>query len=130
MHESTFIGTLGHLPGSLSHLLCPIPVSNISSTSNTACRRQQFGEGWFKTLKDVPTTGITMSIRQILKSACLIVSVPDQRKAVAVRNAVEGKLTDRCPSSILRLHPDCRLFLDRNSASLLSLKWVKKVQGG
>jgi glucosamine-6-phosphate deaminase len=97
---------------------------------NTACRRQQFGEGWFKSLKDVPTTGITMSIRQILKAACLIVSVPDQRKAVAVKNAVEGKLTNRCPSSILRLHSDCRLFLDRNSASLLSLKWVKKVQGG
>jgi glucosamine-6-phosphate deaminase len=97
---------------------------------NTACRRQQFGEGWFKSLKDVPATGITMSIRQILKAACLIVSVPDQRKAVAVQNAVEGKLTNRCPSSILRLHPDCRLFLDRNSASRLSLKWVKKVQGG
>jgi glucosamine-6-phosphate deaminase len=93
---------------------------------NTACRRQQFGEGWFKTMNDVPKTALSMSIRQIMKSACLIVSVPDKRKAAAVQGAVDGPLTNRCPSSILRVPPDCRLFLDKNSASRLSLKWVKK----
>lgn len=84
-----------------------------------ACRRQQLGEGWFADLEAVPRQAITMSIRHILKSRRLIVSVPDRRKAVAVRDAVNGTLTNRCPASILREHPYCDLFLDQESASLL-----------
>lgn len=84
------------------------------------CRKQQLGEGWFDSLDHVPRTAVTMTIRQILKSSKLIVSVPDERKAAAVRCAVEGPVTPDCPASILQQHPDCRLFLDRAAASLLS----------
>src|SRR3954466_12083207 len=54
------------------------------------CRRQQFGEGWFATLEDVPRTAVSMSIRQIMAAATLICSVPDARKAKAVQAALEG----------------------------------------
>ena len=84
------------------------------------CRAQQMGEGWFKTLEQVPLRAISMSIRQIMKSACLIVSVPEKRKAEAVRNALEGKVTNMCPASILLEHPKCKIFLDADAASLLS----------
>jgi len=84
------------------------------------CRGQQLGEGWFETLEQVPRRAISMSIRQIMKSACLIVSVPDKRKAEAVRNALEGKITNMCPASILQKHPNCKIFLDADAASLLS----------
>src|ERR1700682_4567440 len=40
------------------------------------CRKQQLGEGWFKTINDVPRQAITMSIKQIMKSAHIICSVP------------------------------------------------------
>ncbi len=85
-----------------------------------ACRRQQLGEGWFKTLEDVPPTAISMGIKQIMKSKHIICSCPDERKAVPVRNALEGPLTNLCPASILRTHPDCTLYLDEASASLLN----------
>jgi len=55
-----------------------------------ACRKQQFGEGWFPTFADVPKEAISMSCRQIMKSRTIIVSVPDKRKAKAVQAAVEG----------------------------------------
>lgn len=84
------------------------------------CRAQQLGEGWFETLEQVPRRAISMSIRQIMKSTCLIVSVPDKRKAEAVKNALEGEITPMCPASILRKHENCRIFLDEDSASLLS----------
>ena len=84
-----------------------------------ACRRQQLGEGWFKTLDDVPKLALTMTIRQIMKSRTLIVTVPDQRKAQAVKLSVEGPVTNMVPSSILQQHPRCELFLDAGSASLL-----------
>jgi glucosamine-6-phosphate deaminase len=84
-----------------------------------ACRRQQFGEGWFPTLDDVPRRAISMSIRQIMKSAHLICSVPDLRKAKAVRAALEGPVTPLVPASILQQHPAVRVYLDRESSSLL-----------
>ena len=54
-----------------------------------ACRKQQVGEGWFKNLDEVPRQAISMSIKQILKSNNVICSVPDRRKAVAVKNTLE-----------------------------------------
>jgi glucosamine-6-phosphate deaminase len=81
------------------------------------CRAQQFDEGWFNTLEEVPETAISMSIRQIMKSSTLIVTVPEKRKAEAVKNAVEGEVTNMCPASILQQHKNCTLVLDRDAAS-------------
>jgi len=85
-----------------------------------ACRKQQLGEGWFAALDDVPTRAISMSIRQIMASRCIVCTVPDERKAVAVRNTLEGEITNGVPASILREHGDCHLFLDEPAAALLS----------
>ena len=87
-----------------------------------ACRKQQFGEGWFPTLNDVPTRAISMSPRQIMKSRAIVCTVPDRRKAEAVKNSVEGPVTPNVPASILQQHDNCTLFLDRQSASLLENK--------
>jgi glucosamine-6-phosphate deaminase len=85
-----------------------------------ACRRQQLGEGWFPTLEDVPRQAISMSIRQILKSAAIVCTVPDRRKAEAVRNAVEGEVTPQVPASILQRHDQITLVLDEPAATLLT----------
>ena len=86
-----------------------------------ACRKQQFGEGWFPTFADVPKQAISMSCRQIMKSRHIIVSVPDQRKAKAVKGAVEGPITPNLPSSILQRHEQTTVYLDRESASMLKV---------
>lgn len=85
-----------------------------------ACRRQQFGEGWFPSLEAVPRQAISMSIRQILKSRALVVTVPDARKAVAVRDSLEGPVSPQVPASILQEHAHCALILDAAAASLLT----------
>jgi glucosamine-6-phosphate deaminase len=84
------------------------------------CRKQQLGEGWFGTLADVPQQAITMSIKQILKSKQIICSVPDSRKAVAIKNSLEGPVSNLHPASILQSHTDCVCFLDKASSALLS----------
>ena len=85
-----------------------------------ACRRQQLGEGWFHTFDDVPKQAITMSINQIVKSKHIICSVPDSRKAMAVKNTLEQSVSNLYPASILQLHPACTFYLDEASAALLS----------
>ena len=86
---------------------------------NEACRKQQLGEGWFKTLEDVPQRAISMSIKQILKSKFIVCSVPDQRKAQAVFDTVTCEISPLHPASILRNHPHTMLYLDHEAASLL-----------
>ncbi len=84
-----------------------------------ACRRQQHGEGWFPTFDDVPKRAISMSIQQIMKSKMIVCSVPDRRKAEAVRNSLKGPVTPDVPASILQKHGNVTVYLDRDSASLL-----------
>jgi glucosamine-6-phosphate deaminase len=84
-----------------------------------ACRKQQLGEGWFKTLEDVPKQAISMSIRQIMASRNIICTVPDRRKAEAVKNCLKGPVTPQAPASILQKHERTTVYLDKEAASLL-----------
>jgi len=84
------------------------------------CKKQQLGEGWFEALEQVPRQAISISIRQIMKSACLIVPVPEKRKAEAVKNTLEGQVTNMWPASILQRHNNCKIFMDAEAALLLS----------
>ncbi|MCW3091489.1 MAG: glucosamine/galactosamine-6-phosphate isomerase [Ferruginibacter sp.] len=86
------------------------------------CRKQQFGEGWFKSIEDVPRQAISMSIKQIFKSKNIICSVPEGRKAKAVKDCLELPVSNLFPAGILQVHPNCTYFLDESSASLLSVQ--------
>jgi glucosamine-6-phosphate deaminase len=83
------------------------------------CRRQQFGEGWFKSLDEVPRRALSMTVRQILKATQIIAVVPDARKANAVAKCFNGEISPMAPSSILRTHPNTVVYLDQHSAALL-----------
>jgi len=85
-----------------------------------ACRKQQLGEGWFKTIEKVPRYAISMSVKQILKSKHIICSVPGSRKAMAVKNTLEQPVSNLYPASILQSHTNCVFYLDKSSAALLS----------
>jgi glucosamine-6-phosphate deaminase len=88
-------------------------------TLDEACRRQQVGEGWFADLAEVPETAVSMSVTQILKAREILVIVPDERKAEAVRATLEADVAPAVPASILRTHPNVTLYLDGPAASLV-----------
>ena len=113
--------------GENSHLAFNDPPADFECDSpylivdlDEACRRQQLGEGWFPKLSKVPKQAISMSIRQIMSAAAIVCTVPDQRKAEAVRAAIEGEITPEVPASMLQKHDHCALFLDRESSQLLA----------
>ncbi len=85
-----------------------------------ACRKQQVGEGWFDSLDLVPTQAISMSIAQILSAKVILCSVPDRRKAEAVRATVEDPISPAVPASALRNHAYVTLVLDTASSCLLA----------
>ena len=90
---------------------------------DSECRNQQVSEGWFPAIDDVPSHAISMSIKEILRAKFIICTCPDERKARAVKESVEGEISNMCPASILRKTQDkVHLYLDKGSASLLSEK--------
>ena len=113
------IGENGHLafndPPADFNITDPFIVVDLDE----ACRKQQWGEGWFKTMDDVPQKAISMSIQQIMKSKKIICSVPDERKADAVKNCLGGTISNTHPASILQSHTACSIYLDHASASKL-----------
>lgn len=112
--------------GENGHLAFNDPPANFESDEaylvvdlDEPCRRQQFGEGWFKRLEDVPRRALSMTVRQILKARQIIAVVPDARKANAVAKCFNGEISPMAPSSILRKHPNTVVYLDKDSAALL-----------
>jgi len=84
-----------------------------------ACKRQQVGEGCFPNLEAVPGYALTLTIPALCLAKRMICVVPEKRKAEAVERALRGPISVDCPASFLRTQPQCLLFLDTDSASLL-----------
>jgi glucosamine-6-phosphate deaminase len=114
------IGENGHLAFNDPPADFDVEAPYVVVALDEACRRQQLGEGWFARLEDVPPRAISMSIRQILKAREIVAVVPDGRKAQAVKACMEGEISPVAPASILRTHAHATVYLDADSAALLS----------
>jgi glucosamine-6-phosphate deaminase len=114
------IGENGHLafndPPADFEIEEPFIVVNLDQ----ACRQQQVGEGWFANMDAVPKQAISMSVKQVLKSREILAVVPGPKKAQAIKACFDGPVSPMAPSSILRTHPNATIYLDRESAALLS----------
>jgi len=84
------------------------------------CRLQQVNEGHFATLDLVPKEAITVTCSGLFRAKAWISCVPEARKAKAVRAALEGKITTACPASLVKRHPNTTVYLDDQSAALLT----------
>lgn len=79
------------------------------------CRQQQVDDGCFPTVADVPTHALTLTVPRLMDAARLFCVVPGPAKRAAVTATLNGPIETACPASILRLHPDCTLYLDADS---------------
>ena len=94
----------------------PVKVAELDEV----CRVQQVHDGAFATLEEVPNSALSLTIPTIMSRPKLFAVVPGPAKARAIRGVIEGPIETACPASILRNHGDAHLFIDRDSASLLS----------
>lgn len=95
------------------------PVSVKVVELDEICRQQQVDDDCFATLSQVPTRAVTLTVPALIAAPRLFCAVPASAKAAAVRETVFGRLGTHCPSTILRTHPGCTMYLDRQSAALL-----------
>ena len=96
----------------------PKPIKRVEMDEK--CRMQQVGEGHFKSLADAPKEAVTLTCPTLMSARHIIACVPERRKAQAARDALEGPLSTKCPASVVLRHPDATIYLDSESASLLT----------
>ena len=111
------IGTNGHIgfnePGD-TFADGPFAVKLTQSTIDS-------NKKYFEAVDDtMPEYALTMGIGDIMRSRKIILIATGESKAKAVKALVEGEVSPECPASILKLHGDVTVFLDKESASLLS----------
>jgi len=83
-------------------------------------RRQQINDGCFSHINLVPKNALTLTIPAIVAANYIVCMVPGPTKAEAVRNMLYGEISERCPASVLRLHKAANLYIDQDSAKLLT----------
>ena len=115
------IGENGHLAFNDPHvadLNDPVRVKIVDL--DFECRRQQVTDGTFDNLNSVPKLAITLTIPALMAGKYVYGIVPGKNKAVAVYNSLYKKISEQCPASVLRTHPDAVLFLDEDSGALIN----------
>ena len=70
---------------------------------------------------DKPLGGVTMGLKDIMQARKLVLAAKGPSKAAIVKKMIEGPVTEDVPASVLQLHPDCTVLLDREAASQLAL---------
>lgn len=88
----------------------------VKLTESTITANRRF----FEKEEDVPRYAVTMGIGDIMRAKKIVLIATGKAKAEAVRAMAEGEVTPECPASVLQNHPDAVIFIDEDSASLLS----------
>ena len=82
---------------------------------------QQVNEHHFPSLEAVPPYAFTLTIPALCSAQKMICLSPETRKAKAAQAALEGEIGAACPASALREQAQATMYLDQDSAALLSL---------
>lgn len=74
---------------------------------------------FFDSPDDVPKRAVTMGMKSIMYAKKILFIATGGDKAEIVSKMIKGKITPKVPASILQLHPDVTVVLDKDSASRL-----------
>lgn len=114
------IGANGHIafnePG--SSLGSRTRIKTLTSTTREANKR------FFKEDGLVPKYAITMGVGTIMDSKELLLVASGKEKAEAIRSSVEGPLTAMCPASIIQMHKEAFVIVDKDAGSRLEGTYI------
>ncbi len=110
------IGANGHIafnePG--SSLGSRTRIKTLAGTTRLA------NAGFFKSSDEIPKYAITMGVGTIMEAKEIVLLATGFGKAEAVKAAVEGPITASCPASMIQMHRQVFVVVDRDAASGLT----------
>lgn len=109
------IGANGHIGFNEPNTPFTSTTHKVKLTDKTIQDNSRF----FDDIEQVPKYAITMGITEIMNAKKIIILANGKNKAKAVFDMVKGPVSESCPASILRRHPDAVLIADEDACSLL-----------
>ena len=85
------------------------------------CRMQQVNDGCFATIDQVPAYALTLTVPSLMSGRFLFCMVPAKSKAWAVYHTINDPVSEAVPATCLRTHLSAVLYVDTDSASMLSI---------
>ena len=71
---------------------------------------------FFNSIEEVPKSAISMGIKTIMHAKKIVLLAAGSEKANVIEKMIKGSITPDLPASILQLHPDVTLILDKEAA--------------
>lgn len=87
----------------------------ISLSENTIKANARF----FDNIDDVPKQAITMGVGGIMKAKKIILIASGENKAEAIKGLLSGKVTTANPVSLLQMHNDVTIIVDKEAAKFI-----------
>ncbi|MDR0921822.1 MAG: glucosamine-6-phosphate deaminase [Lactobacillales bacterium] len=115
------IGLDGHFCGNI-----PGATRFTDFTSRVEVEDKETLAGEFENPEDIPDYFVTMGPRSVMNTRHLILFATGEKKAAIIKAMMEGEVTEKIPSSILKMHPNLTVILDNAAASELSQETLSK----
>ena len=74
---------------------------------------------FFETKEEMPNKAITMGIKSIMGSKEIVLLVNGEHKAEALKQTIEGNVTEDFPASVLQKHPHVTVIADTDACKKL-----------
>lgn len=71
---------------------------------------------FFNDIEDVPRKALTMGMGTIMKAKQIILLASGMKKAPAIAKTIKGKVSTEVPASLLQLHRDVTIIVDKDAA--------------
>ncbi|MFA6711937.1 MAG: glucosamine-6-phosphate deaminase [Candidatus Caldatribacteriota bacterium] len=71
---------------------------------------------FFNDIEDVPRKALTMGMGTIMKAKQIILLASGMKKAPAIAKTINGKVSTEVPASLLQLHRDVTIIVDKDAA--------------
>jgi glucosamine-6-phosphate deaminase len=81
---------------------------------------QQVNDGCFSVIDEVPTHALTLTVPAMMNGEYMFCMVPAKTKAWAVYHTINDTVSEAIPATCLRKHEHATLYIDADSASMLS----------
>lgn len=113
------IGRNGHIAFNEPGTPFDIGTHEVKLTKNTIKANSRF----FDNEDEVPKSAICMGTANIMDAKKVVLMAFGEKKAQAIKEMIEGPVTEQVPASILQKHPDVTIIVDKAAAQELNNKY-------
>ena len=113
------IGRNGHIAFNEPGTPFDIGTHEVKLTENTIKANSRF----FDNEDEVPKSAICMGNANIMQAKKVVLMAFGEKKAQAIKEMIEGPVTEQVPASILQKHPDVTIIVDKAAAQELNNKY-------